>query len=318
MAPDVDRFLLRRLPIPPCEGPKLKPFRYFRKDIEFLRLLSCDPTSKESYYGHGYVFDVRIGKERFALKVFKFYDAAEARYEIDAPLRRKVSNETLTFHTDPFFAECRAYGKISQYYEGLYEKMRHKSRGSSLGPRQVEIKPIAVPCYGYISLAAEYEEMLRDQFNVFDWNRPELEESGQITRKPFRALVKKLIPSGVSVSNPCRMLGDLRQLRKLGIFQRDIYARNYKAGLLVDFSVAWTEPHWCLELMGPYQLRLEKKRDLGMFDAMIKSEGIKTVVKATRNREYCEKLRSHDIPDDSVTSSEWVRRHVLGLHPPKV
>ncbi|KAI0401149.1 kinetochore Sim4 complex subunit Fta2 [Xylaria palmicola] len=259
MALDVDRLLLRRLPVPPCEGPKLAPFRHFRRDIEFLRLLSCDPTSEEGYYAHSYVFEVRIGKERFALK-FKFYDAAEARFEIDAPLRRKVSNETLTFHTDPFFAECRAYGRLNQYYEGLDGKMRRKSRGSRPGPRHVEIKRLAVPCYGYITLDAEYEKVLRDKFNVHDWDRPEPEESEQIPTQPFRALVKKLIPSDVSVSNPRRMLADLKKIRKLGIYQRDVYARNYKAGLLVDFSAAWTAPHWCLEAMGPYQLGLEKKK----------------------------------------------------------
>ncbi|KAI0556220.1 hypothetical protein F4679DRAFT_578340 [Xylaria curta] len=313
MSPDIDRLLLRRQPIPPCEGPKLKAFKHFREEIEFLQLLSCDPTSEESRNGDGYVFDVRIGKDRFALKIFKFYDATEARYEITAPIWRKVSDETLTFHSDPFFAECRAYGKIDRYYEDLRDKTRggprrSRARRNRTRPRDVEIRQLAVPCYGYVTLAAEYEEVLRDKFDIFDWNRSEEEESRQIAKRPFRCLVKQLVSSQISVTNPRRMLADLKQLRKIGVFPRDIYARNYKAGLLVDFSVAWTEPHWCLEVLGPYQRENEKKGELSLFDAMIKSEEIKTTVRATRNSKYCEKLRSYDITDSSETSSEWALR----------
>ncbi|KAI0465749.1 kinetochore Sim4 complex subunit FTA2-domain-containing protein [Xylaria cf. heliscus] len=308
MAPDVDKLLRRRQPVPPCEGPKLKAFRHFRT-IEFLQLLSCDPTSPESRAGHGYVFDVRIDKERFALKMFKFYDASEARYEITHPLRRKVTDETLTFHSDPFFAECRAYAKIHQHYGYLDDiNPRRMPRRGPPGPRKSKKRLPAVPCYGYITLAADYEDMLRDKFDIFDWDRSELEDSRQVTRKPFRCLVKKLIPSQISISNPRRMLADLKQLRKMGIFARDIFARNYKDGLLVDFSVAWTEPHWCLQVMGPYQLSVAKKSDLSLFDMMIRDEGIKTTVRATRNWEFCDKLRSSDVTDDSDTSSVWALR----------
>ncbi|KAI0975665.1 kinetochore Sim4 complex subunit FTA2-domain-containing protein [Xylaria arbuscula] len=310
MALNIDDLLLGRLPVPPCEGPKLEAFERFQDEIEFLGLLSCDPTSMESRTGHSYVFDVRIGNERFALKVFKFYDAAEDRYEITAPLRRKVSDETLTFHTDPFFAECRAYGRINQYYEGLGNTAGRTLGRSRPGSRNVNTRLLAVPCYGYITLSPDYELLFRDKFDIFDWNRPDLEDSNHDTRKPFRALVKKLIPSQVSILNPRRMLGDLKKLRKLGIFTRDIYARNYKDGLLVDFSVAWTEPHWCMTAMGPYQLGCEKRSDLNLFDEMIKREKVKTVVRATRNYLYCRKLRSCDIEHPSETSSEWILRYI--------
>ncbi|TRX92853.1 hypothetical protein FHL15_006259 [Xylaria flabelliformis] len=109
-------------------------------------LYSCDPTSEESGERHG----------------FEIYDAAEARYGITAPLRRKVSDEIFTFHSDPFFADCRAYGKINRYYEDLRDKTRCGPRRSRTGPRDVEIRQRAVPCYRYMTLAAEYEEALRD------------------------------------------------------------------------------------------------------------------------------------------------------------
>lgn len=71
MAVDIDDLLLKRLPVPPCEGPKLKAFRHTPKETQFLRLLSCDPDSEESETGSGYVFEVGIGEKRFALKVVR-------------------------------------------------------------------------------------------------------------------------------------------------------------------------------------------------------------------------------------------------------
>ncbi|GAP85166.1 hypothetical protein SAMD00023353_2201020 [Rosellinia necatrix] len=313
MAPDIDDLLFRRVPMPPYEGPKLKAFRHFGKRIEFLRLLSCDPRLEESEYGHGYVFDVRIGKERFALKMFKFYDILEARYEYPAITRMRVSDEMLTFHSDPFFAECRAYGRINQYYEDLEAKIRRRPRGRRPGPGNIEIKPIAVPCYGYMTLSAEYENMLCKRFKVDDWNRSFEEDTGEAPKRPFRALVKKLIRSRVSVSNPRRMLANLKQLRKLGIYARDIYARNYKAGLLVDFSVAWTEPHWSSFAKGAWQLKCARNTELSLFDDMIEDENIKTIVRATQNLDYCEKLRSFDATGtedfDEIFGPNWRGNH---------
>ncbi|KAI0542078.1 hypothetical protein GGR58DRAFT_453893 [Xylaria digitata] len=91
-----------------------------------------------------------------------------------------------------------------------------------------------------------------ERFYVEDWERLTDEESGRVAKRPFRALVKKLVSSGVSVSNPRRMLGDLKKLRKIGIYQRDVFVRNYMDGLLVDFSLAWTEPHWSFVPIGDY------------------------------------------------------------------
>ncbi|KAJ8132734.1 hypothetical protein O1611_g891 [Lasiodiplodia mahajangana] len=292
--------------MPPCEGPKLRAFKHFKSDISFIRLLSGDPDgpmSEDTGAMHSYVFEVRICKQRYALKIFKFYYPDEERYGIGAPIQRNLSNETLAFHSDPFFAECRAYGRINQYYETIENTNRRRPRRSRLKLRNASIKPIAVPCYGYITLDAEYDTLLRKDFGIIDWDRSEQEDFGQIPKRPLRALVKQLVSSEVSVANPRRMLGDLRQLRKLGIFQRDIYARNYKDGLLVDFSVAWTDPHWCLKALGPYQLGIEKGADLRMFDEMIKRSGIKTVVRATPDVEYCQKLRSRYVEESSYASS---------------
>ncbi|KAI1182323.1 kinetochore Sim4 complex subunit FTA2-domain-containing protein [Nemania serpens] len=290
MAVDIDDLLLKRLPVPPCEGPKLKAFRHTPKETQFLRLLSCDPDSEESETGSGYVFEVGIGEKRFALKVFKFFDIEESQFEFPSYVRRRVSGEVLTFHSDPSSPSAEP-------------TVKRKHRGSGLGSGDLKKRQLAVPCYGYITIAAQYERLLQKKFNVWNWNRSEEEELGQITRKPFRALVKELVISPVSVLNPRRMLGDLKKLRKLEIFVRDVHARNYKAGFLVDFSVAWTAPHWGFVAMGPRHTNFEKIAELGQFDEMIKSKGIKTVVRARRNWGYCRKLRSWDNQDDSVSSS---------------
>lgn len=240
--------------------------------------------------------------DKFLTRIkFKFFDAEGFRWEIPSVYGEEVSDETLTFHSDPFFAECRAYGKINKYYEDMDDKARRRHQRIRPEPGSAKKKQLAVPCYGYITVAAEYEKMLQKKFDVWEWDRSEEEELGEIAKRPFRALVKELVTSPVSVLNPRRMLGDLKKLRKLEIFARDIYARNYKAGFLVDFSVAWTAPHWCLEVLGPYQRKSGTNSELGLFDLMIEEEGIKTSVRATRSWRYCRKLRSWGKQDKSET-----------------
>lgn len=87
---------------------------------------------------------------------------------------------------------------------------------------------IAVPCYRYIALPADpTEEILSDRFGITGWNRIQEHESlGKDYRQPFRALVKEFIDSEATIVNPRKMLQDLKDLRKMGVFQGDIYARN--------------------------------------------------------------------------------------------
>lgn len=89
------------------------------------------------------------------------------------------------------------------------------------------------------------------------------------------------------------MLRDLKKLREIGIYQRDLYERNYKDGLLVDFSIAWTKPHWLLGLMGGGQLKAKTNDELYLFDDMMEEHRLLRI-RATRNYKYCRKLRSSD------------------------
>jgi hypothetical protein len=50
--------------LPPLVGPKLKPFLERNAFVEFVRLLSCITPGK-----HGHVFEVKIAKKPYALKI---------------------------------------------------------------------------------------------------------------------------------------------------------------------------------------------------------------------------------------------------------
>ncbi len=56
----------------------------------------------------------------------------------------------------------------------------------------------------------------------------------------------------------------------------DIAARNYKGGLLLDFSVAMTKPHYLFAIKPPRQVRTYKRDDLLSFNRMIIDEGVVT------------------------------------------
>ncbi|KAL9083906.1 MAG: hypothetical protein Q9165_008313 [Trypethelium subeluteriae] len=293
--------------LPPCKGPKLRRFRDPVEKIRFKRLLSSPiETSSDSTVftassrsgGHGHVFEVEIDGESFALKIvsciaiyevtslivpkFKFFLIEEARRKYGPAYRRRVDDYEFTYHTDPFFAECRAYGKINE------------KRGSN----GWQGRDFVVRCHGFIGLpAAIYEDILVDQFGITEWSRgQEDREVSKAKRQPFRALVKTLVDTPITIRKPARMLKDLKTLRSLNVFQRDVYARNYKDGLLVDFSLAWTKPHWHWNLLNTKtkerQLRIKQNRELSQFDKMIAQSGIRTNVRATRNEDFTRRLRS--------------------------
>ncbi|KAF2752542.1 hypothetical protein EJ05DRAFT_515576 [Pseudovirgaria hyperparasitica] len=102
-----------RRPMPPCEGPKLSAFKRGGLAIHFIKLLSSSPRldgSEGAEGSHSYVFKVRIGKKKYALKVFKFFSVEHERSSVSPTDKVKASDEIIAYHSDPFFAECRAYG----------------------------------------------------------------------------------------------------------------------------------------------------------------------------------------------------------------
>lgn len=179
---------------------------------------------------------------------------------------------------DPFYNECRAFGRI----------IESNQNGK-----------IAVRCYGYLAIPAEREHELKQRFNVETWNRPDEEHASK--RQPFRAIVKDLVLDTVpfTAKQVKKILGDLKRLRRLGIYPRDVQARNYVGGLLVDMSIAITEPHFLFNIRPKWHVSEVKLADLLSFDTMVEEENMVTWHRATRNKEYCTKLRSQKAKDSS-------------------
>lgn len=185
---------------------------------------------------------------------------------------------------DPFFNECRAYGKL------IEKKFNGK---------------VAVRCHGYLTLPAERESELTQRFSITAWNRPEDEYlKSPSKRQPLRAIVKDLVTKDVAFTKrtATKMLRDLIQIRKLGVYPLDIQARNYKGSLLVDFSVAMTEPHYLFVIKPRWRVEEDfKYDDLRSFDNMMEASGLKTWNKATRDEEFVRDLRPRDNEGKAVT-----------------
>ena len=136
----------------------------------------------------------------------------------------RVTDDTLVGHMDPFYDECRAYGRVSEHLG--------KRKGS-----------VAVPCHGFLNIPASHEATLEKDFGVSKWDRSAMESTlDPSQRQPFRTPVKDLVEAADNVPTTSRQLSgilrDLRALRRMGVYPMDICARNYRSDRLVDFSVA--------------------------------------------------------------------------------
>ncbi|CAD6583699.1 MAG: hypothetical protein ASARMPRED_001480 [Alectoria sarmentosa] len=254
--------------LPQCRGPKLSPFSKTKFDVQFIRLLSDNERE-----GHSHVFEVIINGSHYALKVFKFYDVRVATVGMSEEEIRNISIKTIRFQTDPFYNECRAYGRLIEY--GVNGK-------------------VAVRCHGHMAILAAREEELAQRFEVHTWNRPE--DDSRLTmskRQPFRAIVKDLIQNHPPLNEKLlgRMRKNLLKMRKLGVHPQDVRLRNYGGGLLLDFSIAITKPHWVFEWEEPWWIRSMKNDEMQKLQVIMLESGVKTWLRAVRNREYCMKLR---------------------------
>ncbi len=201
---------------------------------------------------------------------------------------------------DPFFNECRAYGR-------LIEKNINGT--------------VAVRCYGYLMIPANKEDELRERFGVTSWNRPDKEYLESTSRRqPFRAIVKDLVIEDVPFTARIakKMLLDLRRMRSFEVYNMDIQARNYKGGRLVDFSVAMTTPHYLFVIKPAWRKEDYQYDDLRSFDYMLDEAKIVTLNRATPNRECLRKLRPRDnkgrvIKQTSIRRRKAIEREIESL-----
>lgn len=176
-----------------------------------------------------------------------------------------MSDEEFAGNLDPFFAECRAYGRI----EEIYQKQRsHKTEKDLL----------AAPCYGYLFISQAQADRIARVFPSYSTPLAEGDED-----LPIRALVKQYIPEpslDLKKRSVKRMLRHLKIMNQHGLFPIDIRVENYRGGLLVDFGQALTEPSCVLRVVDDDIAEGERLRGLMEFDQMIQRAGVKTQVRA--------------------------------------
>ena len=210
---------------------------------------------------------------------FKFYNDEEDLRGLTGDDLRHVSIDLLHAHMDPFFNECRSYGKL------IEKNLNGK---------------VAVHCYGYITLPAKREDELKSRFNIEEWDRPGNHYTLPHSRRPpLRAIVKQLIREEVPLTqkSAAKMLRDLKSMRRAGVYPIDVHERNYKGGLLVDMSIAMVKPHFLFDIRPPWQVAdMYKSDDLRNFQTMIDNAGINSTLRTMPNREYKKKLRSYRAP----------------------
>ncbi|KAK0622253.1 hypothetical protein DIS24_g11256 [Lasiodiplodia hormozganensis] len=222
----------------------------------------------------GYVFKVNINSQPFALKVFKFFDALEERMEFNPEIDDDVPDEIFEKHIDPFYAECRAYGRINEFYNDAIPEMYEEALRQFFPkePQGGEKRAVAAQCYGYLYLSPEDEEYLSKNHG---WTREEKHEG-----KPLRALVKQLIDpiDEGDQANTLQVHDNLRALHSIGIFPQKVSLRNYRDGLLMSFSSSYTVPHCIIQALPEVQATADF--DMQRIDNMIDGQGIETSMAA--------------------------------------
>lgn len=196
-----------------------------------------------------------------------------------------IDLDMIRWHADPFFAECRAYGRIKE--------VEARAKRSS--------KRIGAQCYGFIE-SSEHDRRLdsfvQSQGLDLDYPQSALKTRRDREANPLRAIVKEFVEGEAGVPRTKfgarTLLGKIKALNKIGVYNGDIPSANIKNGLLLDFGLARTEPH-CIfhERLPPGEVDGMKHEDLVKFDEMIEEEGIRTKIVALPFRDfgYCQKLR---------------------------
>jgi hypothetical protein len=162
-------------------------------------------------------------------------------------------------YLDPFNCECRAYGRLKQ------EKR----------------EDLAIRAHGYILLSKDQERRVTEAMtgDFVDWEKyPEpLDADGLFWRweahrhEPLRAIVKDYDTSSTYYvpSQVPQMYDDLEELHKLGILVRDFHPGNYLGGKLIDFSMAWTMYHICVDRATPSEVKGTRLAESERFERMV-------------------------------------------------
>ncbi|KAI1112847.1 kinetochore Sim4 complex subunit FTA2-domain-containing protein [Nemania sp. NC0429] len=273
-------------PLPPGGGPQLNAFHDFGATIKWVKRLDTDREGNQ-----GYVFQVIIGSSEYALKVFKFSHPKLDQIYQDFILERELPLNQAIWYTDPFYAECRAYGRIREGFES-----------------RLVTEQTAVKCHGYLLLNKNDARWLRKEGIDLDDELLDQELRGAMggdTR--VRAIVKRLEKNTtvIHAGNIRKAWRSVRLLNdRLKIYNMDIKADNFIGSRLVDFGSSWTEPHKLLEFLEEKREKMGKSlrlKDKVNFEEMIEEEEIRTRLQVFAKSKH--QLRSKGEP-------EWAGREL--------
>ncbi|KAI8710796.1 hypothetical protein NCS52_01539600 [Fusarium sp. LHS14.1] len=272
----------RHLPkeLPPCDGPRLGLFQHHGSHIQWLKRLDKDDEDEDKDSPtEGYVFHAKIRNREYAIKVFKFHDPRSDDYFWEPLVGEEISVQTIAYYTDPFYAECRAYGRIQEAIKKGYLK-----------------SDIVVSCHGFFFLQERDEQVLQAH-NIdleVDQVDPDYQRATPGGYKP-RAIVKDLASAdpGINQDNLKQIIGDILRLNSQRIFNMDIRLDNYRDGKLVDFGSSWTEPHILLDALDEEAADESRSSDRARFSQMLEDEKIPNSQKIMPV--HCMRLRARKV-----------------------
>ncbi|ETS73571.1 hypothetical protein PFICI_14517 [Pestalotiopsis fici W106-1] len=222
--------------LPRVPGPKLARFRPLADPLD----ISFEEVLHKGHYSH--VWKVSCRGYTYALKIFKpgaWSDLLEKWNSDDCPLPQGWTRESLKPYTDPFFNECRVYGRL----------------------KETNKENLAMDCHGYVMFSSAYLEGQGVDLGFTTTSDPSSARGSEpgiihegMPEEPVGhgselvyALLKDLPPTGAISVRPTesevkQMSKDLLTLHKLGIFHASISHSSYVAGKLVDLGTAQTVP----------------------------------------------------------------------------
>ncbi|KAI0537761.1 kinetochore Sim4 complex subunit FTA2-domain-containing protein [Xylaria digitata] len=266
-------------PLLPCPPPVIHPFKDQGAPIEWGERL--DAIAGDGSETNSFVFKVKLNSEPYVLKVvFKFFDP-RTEWFCWSQLGEEYPLEKAIAYTDPFYAECRAYGRIQEAAD------KGEIRGK-----------IATKCHGYIFLDAEARRWLEDQgidLGTEILNNELMPIVGG-ARQP-RAIVKDFETAGPNLNKQTpqqirKSFRSVRPLNKLGIYNRDVRADNFRNGWLVDFDTSYTLPHDIYSSLPPFEARETQLEDAVHFEDMLEEAGINMKFLATKQFNFRPRLKS--------------------------
>ncbi|KAF4955041.1 hypothetical protein FSARC_11948 [Fusarium sarcochroum] len=211
--------------LPLCDGPKLHMFKFHGSRIHWQERLDDGATSSK-----GHVFRAVVRGRTYAIKVFRFFDPAGTECFWDPLLGKGTPPDTAAYYTDPFYAECRAYGRIR---DTLEKKRKHR------------VAAAVVPCHGFLFLSPKDQQALerrgidlrpQDGINFTPRDVNVDYQKSAIGGFRARAIVKDVwsSDSGVHTANLKKILDDIVSMNAIGIYNMDIRLDSFCDARIIE------------------------------------------------------------------------------------